>query len=215
MPEKLYIVRRGQRLSRIAAQFNIADPETVYNHETNEHLRNKRPERDLICEDDEIWVPVQDELEAPTKGKNGSSVDISVTPPPPEQLTVILKNENDEPLAGLEYRITYSGQSEDIEGTTDSEGRLEAEVPFGVEFMRVELEDKVLELGVGHLDPPDTIQGVSNRLRNLAYYSGDVTKQVTPQLYEALSKFQEDNELSISGKPDQTTVDRLTDLHGC
>jgi len=211
----LYIAKKGDTMAKIARKYNIADPDTIYDHAPNQGLRDLRSEKDLLAPGDEVWVPVQDELEVPTKGKNNGPVDITVNSPEAERLVVVLKNEEGEPYADREYVLKYPDQEEEITGTTDGEGKIDEEVPSGIEEATVEIEGKTIKLYLGYLDPPDVLSGYANRLRNLAYFGEAIPRSLTPKLQDAISKFQEDNELTVSGTVDQETADKLVEKYGC
>jgi len=127
----------------------------------------------------------------------------------------ISSNHLGEPLSGLDYTLTYSGQDETEEGVTDNEGKLESELPRGTDKAIVNIAERDMRLDIGDLDPPDTLTGYAGRLFNLDYYRGPITGRLTPKLYEAICKFQQDNEIPPLGKVDQETTDKLVELHGC
>jgi hypothetical protein len=217
MPDKLYIVKEGDWMGKIASQHNIADPETIYNHPPNQALKEKRDKHDLLEPGDEVWVPIVEELEVDTKGKHGGPVNITATLSEPEDLSIILKNENDELLTNKDYKVTFSGQNDEITGNTGSSGKIEAELPQGTQQVYVELEGELMmSFFLGHLDPPDTITGATQRLRNLNYFKhDDYPDEITPDLYDAIRKFQYDNEINISGQIDSETTGKLIEKYGC
>jgi len=93
LPEgELYISRKGDWIGSIAMKFNILDPATVYDYSPNQPLRTKRPDMNLLADSDEMFVPVEEQLSAPTKGKNNGAVTITVTSPEQENLTVKYQN---------------------------------------------------------------------------------------------------------------------------
>jgi hypothetical protein len=217
MPDKLYIVREGDWMGKIARQHNIADPDTIYNHPPNQALKDKRNEKDLLSPGDEVWIPVREELEVPTKGKNSGPVSIQATLAETEQLSVTLKNENGELLTNKDYTVNFSGQGQEITGNTGSSGKIEADLPAGTEQVFVDLGGELMmSFYLGHLDPPDTVRGASQRLRNLNCFKHDTyPNEITPDLYDALRKFQYDNEINISGQLDSETSEKITEKYGC
>lgn len=215
MADILYIARRGDWLAKIAQKFNIADPDAIYNHPPNEGLRNRRSQQDLLAPGDEVWIPVEDELEVPTKGKNDGPVDITVTSPDAERLMITLKNEEGEAWANKDFTLNYPDQEEETTGTTDGDGKIDEEIPAGTSSATIRIEDKTLQINIGHLDPADELSGFANRLKNLAGYTGPIPRQMTTELYDAICKFQEDNELTVDGTMNRETVDKLVELYGC
>jgi len=215
MSDILYIARQGDWMGKIARKFNIPDPDTIYNYPPNEELKRQRGQRDLLAPGDEVWIPVQDELEVATVGKSGGPVTITVTAAPADKLILILQNEEGDPLADKDYELSCEGLAEKITGTTGSDGRIEQELPAGTELVTIKMESKSFNFCLGQLDPPDTLSGCSSRLKNLALYSGERTDEMTSELYEALCAFQEKYELSITGRLDPETVAKMIEIYGC
>ncbi|MBD3218300.1 MAG: hypothetical protein GF310_08490 [candidate division Zixibacteria bacterium] len=213
--QKLYICRDGDWMGKIAKDFNHADPTTVYDHDKNSYLREKRPEKNLMARGDEVWVPVLPTPEFPTKGKNDGPVDISVTLAVREQITTRLKNTEGESLTNLDYTLRHPEQDEEVSASTGGEGQVDQELPPGVEYMTVELEEKVMTWNMGYMDPPRTVSGYANRLKNLGYFNHDIPEKKNMELYRALRRFQQDNDLSPTGNADTPTIDKLIELHGC
>jgi len=213
--DRLYITRDGDWTGKIAKDFNIPNADTVYDNGANSYFREKRPEKNLLARGDEVWVPVSPLPEFPTRGKNGGPVNISVTLANRERVNVRFMNTEDEALSNLDFELNYSGQDEEVSGTTDSEGKIDEELPPGMEIVTVDLEDRHLTFDMGWMDPADTVTGYANRLKNLGYFNHDIPEKKNMELYDALCRFQDENDLTITGNADTPTIDRLVELHGC
>lgn len=129
-----------------------------------------------------------------------------------------LTDEYFEALGGKDY-VAVSGGAR-YEGTTDSDGRLELDVPeeatsLGITvFMekrptgaqlryRIRLED---------LPPPNTVRGAKARLENLGYYWGDCNDTFDDFARSALREFQRDHALEMTGTLDGATLAKLVEI---
>jgi hypothetical protein len=64
------------------------------------------------------------------------------------------------------------------------------------------------------MDPLEEITGVCKRLRNLGFDCPTEETALTPQIREALAKFQRQEKLQPTGEADEKTRARLKELHG-
>lgn len=211
----MHITADGDWIGKIAARYNNPDPDQVYNLESNTGLREKRPEKNLLVPGDPVNVPITDPPAMPTRGKNGGPIDIAVTPPPPEGFTVKFENAEGTALSNLDYRLNYSGIDEEYADSTDSEGKIDLEIPPGTDVVTVTFEEHEFTFNLGHLRPPGLFAGVADRLKNLDYYHGEISNEYTEELAAAIRKYQDDNDLQRSGLPDGATLDHLENRYGC
>ena len=125
---------------------------------------------------------------------------------------------DEEPRADVPYTLIIDG--EQTEGTTDSDGRLEAPVPGNARQGRLILnpgteDEEVMNLHLGRVSPISEIRGVKERLTNLAFHCGAIDDEETPELESALRAFQAKHGLEVTGRADDDTRERLLELHGC
>ena len=124
----------------------------------------------------------------------------------------------DQPRANVPYTLIVDG--EQSSGTTDSDGRLEAQIPGNARRGRLILnpgteEQEEVWLQLGHVGPISEISGVKERLQNLGFDCGAADEEETADLEEALRAFQEKHGLEATGRIDEATRDRLLAEHGC
>jgi len=67
---------------------------------------------------------------------------------------------------------------------------------------------------IGTFDPAETMTGAQARLRQLAYYQGEVDGVSSPLTTAAIESFQKDQELTTSGVMDTDTVAALQRAYG-
>lgn len=123
----------------------------------------------------------------------------------------------DRPRRNVPYVLEIDGNL--IRGKTDSDGRIECAIPPGAQGGCLIIEpgtpnEATIPLHLGHLDPLSELSGVKQRLANLGFDCGDRDNTETPELGTALRVFQEKQGLPVTGEADQTTRDKLRELHG-
>ena len=147
----------------------------------------------------------------------------TVEPPDTEQEEVIFEDPDpvkapaDEPWKNAAYTLDIDGRLS--KGKTDGDGKLEVMIPQGARDGMLIMEpgtphERHFSLALGHLDPVTTVQGVADRLNHLGYGGGSRPKEMTPELAESIRVFQRVHGLKVTGEADQTTQDKLQELHG-
>lgn len=121
-----------------------------------------------------------------------------------------------EPRSAAPYSIQIDGDL--ITGNLDDDGVLEISIPPNAKIAKLLIDagtDKEtnLEINLGHLDPIDKPLGAKQRLANLSYECGDRNKEETDGLSEAIRRFQEDNDMEVTGKLDEKFKDKLLEIH--
>ncbi|MEW6505931.1 MAG: peptidoglycan-binding domain-containing protein, partial [Chloroflexota bacterium] len=76
------------------------------------------------------------------------------------------------------------------------------------------VNERVLLLNLGGLNPLSELSGIKHRLANLGFDCGDTSDEATSGLAAALRAFQEKHGLRVTGEADQATRDKLQELHG-
>lgn len=143
-----------------------------------------------------------------------------------------------EPRANLNYTLQIDGKKSD--GALDANGLLDEPLPPLAADVRVRLgdtdsgEDYFIKLG--HIDPVGRVSGIQQRLHNLGYDPGPIDGIFGPLTRHALTRFQVDQQIPAdpgnaappgrnifvaaistgqSGQPDNPTLTRLAEVHGC
>lgn len=186
--------------------------QTLWDHERNAALREKRTSPHILLAGDVVHVPDARPKEVTvTTGARHRFRRRGV----PEMLRLRLLDDG-EPRAGLAYHLIVDGAV--IAGETDADGWLAHYLsPAATEATLVLDPDGHPEehkLLLRQLDPPDTPSGVRARLVNLDYLSADAGDSA-PALREALLAFQARSGLPRTGEADPETQAKLRALHGC
>jgi len=210
-----YTVRQGDYLSKIAHEHGFADWRIIYDHPENEAFRELRPEPNLICPGDRLFIPDRDEkqIDCATGKQHRFTVRLGYN-----HLHVILKDAHGEPIRSTDYELTVGDRV--IPGTTDGDGALRHEkLPPDIEQAMLAIGGRTLTLMIGHLDPQgstddDGISGVQGRLRNLGYYAGAIDGILGPLTREAIRAFKVDHDLGDDDKLTTAVKDKLRDVYG-
>src|SRR5262245_59620858 len=130
------------------------------------------------------------------------------SPKPPEM----------EPRKNCPYVLYVEGQIAD-QGNTDGDGKVEIPIPphardGKIVFNPGKPDEEVVPLNLSGMDPTDSITGGRKRLNNLGYRCSEDGKEMTPDLKEALMRFQQDHSLEAKGEFNKPTQDKLKELHG-
>jgi N-acetylmuramoyl-L-alanine amidase len=211
-----YVVKAGDCLSSLAQRFGLPSWKTIYDHPENADFRELRPNPNLIYPGDRVFIPTPSLKEEPgtTESRHRYAVRRDRT-----LLRLRLKDAQGEPMANRAYVLTIGGR--DIEGTTAGDGLLEETIPAlatdGVLQVAATEDDPNVRvewrIGIGQLDPVETLKGVQARLNNLGYTCGPVDGLMGPLTEGAVRRFQEDHDLTVDGIPGPNTQGKLEQLH--
>lgn len=132
-----------------------------------------------------------------------------------------LLDPNLEPYNDKKFRLSISDEFE-LSGRTKTDGTIEEYIPLDTKQINLDLWTDAFEVDtpirwsieVGSIPSELTAEGASIRLRNLGYYSGDITKEMTEPLRDAIRFFQGDfKQLKITGDLDTLTWEKLKEMH--
>jgi len=111
---------------------------------------------------------------------------------------------------------------------TDENGLIEHKIPADAASGKIVLTTqpkKTIEFAFGNLDPleiKDTdnqpvflIKAAQQRLLQLGYYYGEIDNELSPKTKNAISGFQGDHNLNLTGELDAATCSKLEEEYGC
>ncbi len=243
-----YEVRPGECIHSIAFDHGLFW-ETIWNHPDNSEVKTQRKSPSLLMPGDRLTVrPLEQKKESrpnearhkfKRKGVPGKLVLILMRP-----------QQDDRHQDGTDPNASPSGSSQDpdpidpkpqepwanapwtcdvdgtlFNGTTGSDGKIELSISPGAKQGKLVIDtdkptQRVIMLNLGGLDPPDSLKGVMQRLRNLGFQpgSGDPPgpndTQGQAQVRGAIESFQVANDLDKTGKLNDQTIDKLKEIHG-
>jgi len=199
----------------IAAKFGFTDWNEIWNHAQNKDLRDRRQDPAVLAEGDVVFVPdLKPQVFVLATGKRHRIV--------VKRLKVAIRPQllhlDAAPIAGAKYSVTPAPKP--LEGQTDGDGWFEQKVPADATDLKLTVsltEDPDgpcygWRLAIGHLDPVDTDSGLQQRLSNLGYWPAGETDRAA--LSFGLCAFQADHDLEVTGEADESTQDKLKEVHG-
>lgn len=162
---------------------------------------------------------------------NGTTVRLNCDGPPAgssdarraaktKRLTLKLTSETFVPYAGKDYLLVTSGRR--FEGVTDSEGKVEHDVPEWAKAGMLTLwlgerptgEMRRYRINLEDLPDVSTPLGAQRRLINLGYLWGAASGDLDALTKQALGDLQFDHKLEVTNDLDDATKKTLVDLHG-
>ncbi len=214
-----YTVQQGECLSSIAKQYGFPDYATLYRHPENAAFRKKRPNPNIICPGDTLFIPELNVQEVPCATDQQHQFVLNQKG---VYLRLCLWDDLHQPFQNTKYRLRV--ESVDYAGATDSTGMLEQEIPADAvdgEITIFPFPDDLSDPGytftlkLGHLDPIDEDSGVDARLMNLGFGATDTEDPESPDddRVQALKTFQDRFGLEITGVADDATRQKLQTLH--
>ncbi len=212
-----HVVRPGECLSKIARQYGFLDYRTVYEHPDNKAFRQKRPNPNILFPGDVVMIP---ERKPKTAGVSSGKVHRFKVVVPKKEMHLQIQDHDGKPLANEPYVLEVDGEEPTEGEQTDGDGKLKARVSLAKGSAKLIIRGRVLRLRFGALNPlkdckEGDVSGLQGRLRNLGYNPGTADGILGPQTRAALAVFQSDEGLDMTGEPDDQTLSKLEERHGC
>lgn len=216
-----HVVQQGEWVSRISAQYGIADWRKVWNHPKNSALAEKRQEPNVVYPGDRLFIP---ELELRQEVRPTDKRHQFQLPTGKKKIKFVLANWNHEPRAGVPCALEINKQLWGSRTKTDEQGKVEFEIPEWVTVSRLLVGadgSEFYEIRVGHLDPIDEASGYQQRLSNLGFNPGAIDGIDGPRTKAAIRAFQDHENylagsevLKVDGIMGPQTKARIEQRHG-
>ena len=215
---RAYEVKQGDTMILIAHENHFRSWETIWNHENNRALREKRPNPQTLYPGDEVFIPdpVEKKVTAPSDQRHV----FRLRPPAVLLFRIWLRDEADDPFADRRFELDVDGQR--VAGRTAADGLVSTGVPPTATHAHLRLwlddadpEDVVdWDMQIGHLDPANTISGAQGRLRNLGYDPGPISGNLTEETVEAIKALQLHLGYDVpTGELDEKVIQALAASH--
>lgn len=211
----VYIVQQGEWMSKIAAKFGFTDFHEIYDHDQNARLRELRPNPNVLRPGDRVWIPTEyvAVLDPPRGGD--TEVTLKVEPAPMERVRMTMRDASGQPMANEAYTLRIGAFEK--QGTTDGDGKLDEEVdPTLLQLSdgQIEIQDRAMQVRLGHLDPVKSITGIQQRLSNLGFLLGGITGEIDEPTARAIKKFQKAQDIPADGVASQSFCEKLEEVYG-
>lgn len=186
--------------------------QTLWDLPENASLREKRQNPNVLLPGDIVTIPpLRSKVEACATGQRHVFRRKGV----PAFLRLRFTRRG-KALVGLFYRLDIEGQSRS--GQLDDDGRLSIAIPpnayRGTLYLGEPPFEREIPLQLGQLAPITETHGVKMRLHNLGFHCGAQDDAASASLSNALHAFQQSVALPPTGELDDTTRQRLLDVHG-
>lgn len=207
-----HTLRQGQCLASLAATHGLTERK-IWMAPENQALRNRIEDGYVLLPGDRIFIPDIELAEESVFTDQRHKFRVK------RQLVHLRIQflEEGEPCANQPYLLQVGGQA--ISGSTNSNGELDEVIPAHETMAQLRFGEPDVSqdytLGLGALDPIDSISGVQARLQNLGYDPGPIDGLNGPRTKGAVSEFQEEVGLTVDGIVGPKTRRVLKKLHRC
>lgn len=203
-----HIVRTGQCITSIADSAGFYW-KTVWEHADNKALVELRGDPNMVVSGDEVFVPDKIDKEESCATEDSYKFKKKGIP----AVIRIQMFDGQEPRANQNFRVVLGPKSH--KGTSDAEGIVEFPVDSGLTRAHLTIgeDEREYALNIGQLPPIAELTGVQVRLKNLGFLTGRVSGELDESTKSALTAFQTDMELEVTGEPDDETCDALEAAH--
>jgi len=208
---KTHTVKPGECIESIAFLYGFF-PEALWQDEGNRKLRELREDPNILFEGDTVQIPaLRQKEEAAAIGKRYTVKTKGV----PSKFRVNLVIDG-KAMANTKYTLEVEKLPDPYQGTTGPNGEIDHWVPPDATQVVLRIDGHELIFMMGMIDPVTTRQGVIQRLLNLGYLGDDSVEDpdFDEELQGALCDFQESQDLTPTGKPDDATRRALVDACG-
>jgi len=213
-----YEVQAGECINVIADRFGFFS-KTLWNHPKNARLKSERKDPNILLPGDRVFIPEKSlREESAATGQRGRFRRKGV----PSRMKVRLQRcGTAEPYANKRYVLNVDGKLS--EGTVDGEGNVALPIPPGTKNAVLTVGEgegqESFDLDFGTLDPPDSIRGAQQRLKNLGFLSGEPEGKWDAVSESALVRFQAQHVVTGDEEPsgvfDEKTKEKLKAVHEC
>ncbi|MEW5979678.1 MAG: peptidoglycan-binding protein [Acidobacteriota bacterium] len=214
-----YTVQQGDYLSKIAHQFGYSDYRVIWDHPQNADLKKKRKNPNILFPGDRLFVPEKDSKEepGPTETKHRFELQAQKL-----MLRLVLEDAYNRPIADAPCELTVDGATFKL--LSDGKGKIEQEIPATAQSATLiikdavtPVQDQVIPIDIGSLDPVEEVSGQKARLANLGYFMGSPDEDNEELFRSAVEEFQCEHmgAAAVDGKCGPKTQAKLKEVHGC
>ncbi|MEQ9458238.1 MAG: peptidoglycan-binding domain-containing protein [Alphaproteobacteria bacterium] len=211
-----YVIKAGDSIDSIAETHGHFH-ETLWNLPDNSELKQVRENRNILLPGDRVTIP---DLRPKTETRETDLIHSFKRKGVPAEIRFNVRDDEGVPFEDCDY-VLRVGRRE-YRGKTGPDGSVFHYVSPSARTgeLTVQLNRSgypptaVWTVDVGLLLPVETVEGVQARLTNLNYDCGAVDGDLGAKTRDAISAFQEDSGLPITGEADDQTRSALEEAHG-
>jgi Putative peptidoglycan binding domain len=216
-----HTVTQGEHLSRIAKKYGFSSFKTIWDHPQNAALKQKRQNPNVMFPGDRLFLP-----EKGKKEESGNTEQRHQFKLKGEQLILrlVLEDLYESPIGNAECELQVENKRHQL--STDGQGKIAQDIRPTDESALLIIQDPqtpvnelLIPIKIGHLDPVEAVSGQKARLNNLGYFAGPLEgkteEENTARFLSAIEEFQCDHGLVVDGICGPMTQATLRQVHGC
>lgn len=129
-----------------------------------------------------------------------------------QRLLITLLDLEERPRPGVPYLLTVDGMEFDT--VTNDAGQIDHFLPLASQQGTLFIEGQEYLININTLPPLNTLAGVQGRLNNLGFDCGSPTGTMNPDTKKALTHFQQQHGLKVTGDVTPETEEKLKSIYG-
>jgi hypothetical protein len=187
--------------------------ETIWNHEDNAQLKERRKDPNVLFPGDIVVVPdLTPRIEsAPTEKRTTFIKKANLV-----QVRLRLLDLKRYPRTNIEYTATVDNVISS--GRSDGDGYITITAPPNASELKLKVTEGTktdeYTLPLGSIDPIEELSGVQQRLTNLGYSCASEQETLGELTKASIRSFQKEMHLRVSGELDDATRQKLKEIHG-
>lgn len=203
-----HVIKPGESTIGLSEQHGFFAA-TIWEHPDNAALKEQRKDMNILLPGDVLVIPDKREKSVSKPGEKRHRFRRKGVP---AQFRLQLFD-IEKPRANQDYQLDVDGRL--IKGKTDGDGVLLEFVPPGAREGLLTIGPDRFELIIqfSQLDPVGEVIGVQKRLNNLGFHCGEPDGELNEATEDALADFQERFGLEVTGEIDDSTREKLDELH--
>jgi N-acetylmuramoyl-L-alanine amidase len=207
----IYKVQQGDTLEVILKELGITkrveDITTLPNNKALFHIR----EPHLLRKGDELYLPDRENIDSKqvtseTDAKHRFTLVRDV-----RRFVVTITDWQGASLANKDIRLI--GDNWERQAQTNGDGLFECEIPISARNARIEVDNELVEIRIGGLDPIHTITGFQARLASLGFRLGMFDGAVGIKTTASIYRFQAEHDLEVDGIVGPKTRRKLLEVY--
>ena len=204
-----HVVKPGEHLARIAAQYGFHDYTTIWDNPENAALKERRKSPHVLYPGDTLVIP--DKFKKTEERATGERHVFQVKNKK-ILLHIKLRDASGNPIKSASCTVAVASGEGNL--TTDDEGLTKRGIPVDAENGQLQFGEFEAPILIGHLDPVSEISGQVGRLNNLGYRAGPLDASDQSRFLSAVEEFQCDHGLKVDGICGPRTQAKLKEAHG-
>jgi hypothetical protein len=205
----VHVIQQGEHLSTLAERHGFQSYERIWDDPANAELKKLRQNPNVLLPGDEVTIPDREQKAVPVET---SAMHRFVLRRSGLKLRLLIQDHSGRPRASEPCALAIEGDSADL--VTDGDGKVLRAISPSARRASVTFAEVEISIDVGHLDPIDELSGWQARLINLGYFDSPIDDEDDPEVRSAVEEFQCDHDLTVNGRCDAATQQKLLFVHG-